>query len=63
MKVVKYKDKASVIKYWKYLKDWGIEKLADDDWRDRIRISIKSYLQMNIQANKLWEKRGVKFEE
>jgi len=63
MKVVKYKDKASVLKHWQYLKEWGIDKLADNDWRDRIRISIKSYLLMNITANKLWEKRGVKFED
>lgn len=63
MKVIKYKDKASVMKYWEYIKDWGIEKLADDDWSHRIRLSIKSYLLMNIQANKLWDKRGVHFDK
>ena len=63
MKVIKYKDKASVIKYWEYIKDWGIEKLSSDDWSHRIKLSIKSYLQLNVQATKLWEQRGVKFEE
>lgn len=63
IKRIKYKDKASVMKYWDYIKDWGIEKLSDNDWSHRIRLSIKSYLLMNIQANKLWDKRGVKFDE
>lgn len=63
MKVIKYKDKASVLKYWEYIKDWGIEKLSSDDWSHRIRLSIKSYLQLNVQATKLWEQRGVKFKE
>lgn len=62
MKVIKYKDKASVLKYWEYIKDWGIEKLASDDWSHRIRLSIKSYLLLNKIADKLWNQRGIKWE-
>jgi len=61
MKVIKYKDKTSVMKYWEYIKDWSIEKLSSEDWKDRITLSIKSYLLLNKIANKLWDKRGIKW--
>jgi hypothetical protein len=59
MKVFKYKDKKQVQEVWDYIKDWGIEALASNKWEDRIRLSIKSYLQLHKQANKLWKSRGI----
>lgn len=63
MKVFKYRDKEAVKKNWEYVKDMGIEKLGSNDWEHRIRLSIKSYLQLDRMANILWKKRGVEYNE
>ena len=63
MRVFRYKDEAQVKEFWPYIKDWGIDDLASEEWEHRIRLSIKSYLQLDKQANKLWTARGVKWNE
>ena len=63
MKVFKYKDPIAVKKNWDYIKDWGIEKIAAETWQDRVRLSVKSYLQLNTQADKLWSARGIQYKE
>lgn len=62
MKVIKYKDKKHVVKMFDSLSGMGIDKISSDDWSHRIRLSIRSYLELEKQANKLWKGRGINYE-
>lgn len=62
MGTFEYKDKEQVLKNWDYIKHIGIEKLGADSWKDRVKVSIKSFQNLEKIASKLWEKRGIVWE-
>lgn len=53
-----HKKPEEVKKYWDYLKHIGIEGLSGD-WRGRTKLSIRSYQQLEKIATKLWDARGI----
>jgi hypothetical protein len=59
IKSLDYKDKQDVLKHWDYIKHIGIEKLGADSWHDRTELSIRTYLELERVATKLWKSRGV----
>lgn len=63
IKWLKYKDKKQILKHWDYIRHCGIDKLGAEDWQDRTELAIRSYQQLQLQATKLWTKRGVTFKD
>lgn len=60
VKTFSYKNQNDFEKYWKYLKDVGIETISNPlSWSGRTRIAIKTYQKLEEVATKLWEQRGV----
>lgn len=59
IKSVIFKNKEHVLKYWNYLKEYGIEKIADVDWKLRTTISIKSFQKLEKAATHIWTQRGI----
>lgn len=54
-----FKNKDHVLQYWDHIKEFGIEKIADVDWKLRTTISIKSFLKLEKAVTDIWTKRGV----
>ncbi len=64
IKVFKYKDKNAILKNWNTISQVGIDDLSSqDDWRHRVRLSIKQYLDLNQMVNKIWSGRGITYEQ
>ena len=59
LKSFQYKDKEGLLEYWDYVKHIGITMIAKDDWRDRVKIAIKSFQNLEKIATNLWTKRGI----
>ncbi len=62
MKSFQYKEIDEVHKHWEYISKIGIAKLGGDEYEDRIKVAIKSYLELERIATQLWDKRGVKYD-
>ncbi len=59
VKAFPYKKQEDVERFWKYISNVGIEKIADPKWEDRVLVSIETYRLLGSVATRLWEKRGV----
>lgn len=64
IKSISYKDKAQVEQYWDYLKDIGIDKIANtENWHDRVKLGIRAFQKLEEIATYLWLSRGVSWAE
>lgn len=59
IKTFPYKNRDDVEKFWPYISDIGIDKIANPRWEDRVSIAIKSYQKLEAIATKVWKTRGV----
>lgn len=63
MKSVEYKNKKQVMEHWDYLKHIGIDELAADNYRVRVKLAIRSFQKLQEMATSIWNKRGISFKD
>lgn len=59
IKTFPYKSQSDVEKYWQYISNIGISKIANPRWEDRVSIAIRAYQKLEELATKVWTGRGV----
>lgn len=62
VKTFAYKNINDVEKFWSYISDMGIDKIAAPTWHDRTAIGIRTYQKLQREATEVWARRGVIFE-
>ena len=64
IKTFSYKDVNEIERYWDYLKQVGIDVIADaKSWKGRTRIGIATYRKLGEIATRIWTERGVVYAE
>jgi len=59
IKTFPYKSQSDVEKYWPYISNIGMAKIAHPRWEDRVSIAIRAYQKLEEVATKIWASRGV----
>lgn len=59
IKTFPYKSKDDVEKFWPYIAAMGIDKMAANEWHDRVGVAIKAYQKLEKLATTVWSNRGV----
>lgn len=62
VKTFAYKNINDVEKFWPYISDMGIHKIAAPTWHNRTAIGVRTYKKLEAKATEIWTKRGVIFE-